>query len=142
VAKCEGMEPSFVCKADQWFMLTRRHALDVTSAGAELWRGFSAVVASDEVYFSTVLAAVGAIDCSGEATRSMRRKLRMQLGQPPFAADERRDVGDEVCACACVCMCMCVLLCVYLGACACARALVCVSTRSDGAARDRCRGGA
>ncbi len=52
-----------MCKSDQWFLLTRAHAEAVLARDAGcLWRAFRTIVASDEWYFPTCLAMLGAID--------------------------------------------------------------------------------
>jgi hypothetical protein len=84
-----GAGGAAVCKADQWFCLTRAHARAVLDRG-DFWSTFACISASDEWYFATCLALAG--DISLDALRAQDRVAKER---------QRREELYGVCVRAC-----------------------------------------
>jgi Core-2/I-Branching enzyme len=67
-------------KADQWLLLSRRHALAIHQVDAHLperdrlWTAFSQVKASDEMYFPTALSLLGFLTEGDDASSPVLKR--------------------------------------------------------------------
>ena len=75
-------------KADQWMLLSRKHALAVLHIDHhmppkdELWNAFANVNASDEMYFPTALAVLGILQEDGGGSASVPPAAGLMDGRP------------------------------------------------------------
>jgi len=88
-------------KADQWIMLSRKHALAVLHIDShmppkdELWNAFADINASDEMYFPTALGVLGILQ-EDDGDNSNKNGATAAVAAPPrseayASIDSRRD---------------------------------------------------
>jgi hypothetical protein len=101
-----GVPPTAICKADQWFCLTRCHAQAVVDGGRDVfWRAFKTITASDEWYFPTCMCLSTFLDLAvlrthDDAVKDQERRRELygpRLPLPPLATVE--DHGNVAGAC-------------------------------------------
>lgn len=105
----KGVPPDRIGKADQWVALTRAHAQAILALpkalGEDLWPLFKRVSASDEMYFPTCLALLGALGNSGssqdgKATApdgvAKRRVTYCHWGDSPKSPETYQGLHDEL----------------------------------------------
>lgn len=89
-------------KADQWIILSRKHALAVLHIDShmptkdELWNAFADVNASDEMYFPTALAVLGILQEDGDInSNSSSNAPAPPRSETSSGFDSRRDSGGR-----------------------------------------------
>ncbi len=95
----DRISPAAICKADQWFCLTRCHAQAVVDGGRGVfWRAFKTITASDEWYFATCMCLCTFLDLAvlrayDNAVKDQERRRELygpRLPLPPLATVEDR----------------------------------------------------